>query len=268
MSALSPYVELVELALGGSNNARTLARHVHSLATRCQVQQGEDHAQAVLADMTARPEFWADAAADRSPAAQRVLRGSREPEDVEPADRAFDAYVMRALKNRALSAHRREGVRRAGLAELLRNAEAGGLVVEPGTGGTPKDVGMHPDTDADADRLFRGGMLVLKDIAEEIHEGSPKAEYDPRVLLVELLEFALSPESLLERMLAKHADPLTAKKAYDACTKRHSRLREQLAARLERWIADGRVTAEAGSSASLLLQKFLNRRPKAESSAV
>ena len=92
--------------------------------------------------------------------------------------------------------------------------------------------------------------------------------YDPRVLLVELLEFAFSPESLLARMLAKHGDPLEAKRAYDACTKRHSRLRKELAAHLERWVAEGRVTAESGSSASLLLRKFLNRRPNAEGSGV
>lgn len=268
MSASSPFVALVELALGRLDKAPTLASHVHVLARRCRTEQPEDHAQAVLLNMTTRPSFWADAVADRSPHAARVVAGSREPEDVEAADRVFDAYVMTVLKNRVVSEQRTDKQRRSALLGRLLEAEARGLVVEHGLGGAPKDVGAHPDTEAETEHLFRQGMLVLRDIAEEIHRASPRATFDARDLLREVVESALSPESLLERIQDEHSDPHAAKKFYDACTKRHSRLRGELAKRLEQRIADGVIGAEAGSRAELLLKKFLNRRPNVGGSSV
>ncbi|MCB9609692.1 MAG: hypothetical protein H6716_24075 [Polyangiaceae bacterium] len=268
MSAPSPYVELVELAHGRPNKAPTLTSHVHVLARRCRTEQPDDHAQAVLLNMMTRPSFWVDAIADRSPHAARVVAGSREPEDVEAADRVFDAYVMTVLKNRVLSEHGTDKRRGAALLKHLLESEARGLVVEPGPGRGPKDVGAQPDTEAETEQIFRQGMLVLRDVAEEIHASSPQATFDARDLLREIVESALSPGSLLERVRREHPDPAAAKTAYDACTKRHSRLRGELAKRLEQRIADGVIGAEAGSRAELLLKKFLNRRPNVGGSSV
>lgn len=263
MSQPSAYMELVDHALGRSTKAETLAGHVLVLARRSRAPQPEDISQAVLLNMMARPPMWVDAIADRSPAARRVLQGSRELDDVESAGRAFDAYVLKVFKNRIISDHREKQAERAGFDRLRARAEEQGLVVEPGTGGAPGDVGMHPDSDADADQLFREGLDVLDTIAAEIRETSAGATHDARILFDEMIEFALSPKSLLARTLGAHVDPLDGKRAYDACTQRHSRLRREMAQRLERGIANGHITAEAGSSAWLLLNKFLNRRPKA-----
>lgn len=232
------FLELLEFAFAGSGAKPVLlAKLIHGLSSRIggNRSDNEDYAQDLLVKIVGTPEVFVDRFCERDPVIVSIVRGSREPASLVHAEKVLERYFLTCFKNRHFDAYRSRARR--------KNVP----LDEENTAGTGSEDGLKQE--------LRASLARIEKVVEGLE--SERCTSDFR----QLCDFALEGGSLRQQLVSEFPDEAERTRAYDATTKRHSRLRGAVLAGIASRLRSGHTTEDEAVLDRLVINKILNRRP-------